>query len=372
MRTRREALLACAGSLAVFLAGCTGDDGNGTGNGSGNGNGNGSVTVTDVETLDIGATTGRPFWVGRDEDALGVIYRYDSDEIAGPDVDALYDSDADVESFVEATEFGTATLFQIGSVGPSTCWETVGVSDLAVEDGTLTGEAKATHTGAEGCGDAITYPWVLARVVFDGTPPEDVELRLTDGWGDAATVSPTSTDGIDPADLDGHVRPGGDPRMLEGSLACDCEGFERHPQFVDKDAVALGENGRDDEDVFALRADDTQYALGETVRVSMTNLTAEEQATGNRHKYNLQLLTEAGWEDVRGSTERERFGYTDEGIVHAPSEGFEWALALTDEGVVPDDHQHGDSLTVCPSLQPGRHRFLYWEPAVAVEFDVEE
>jgi len=328
------------------------------------------VTVTDVETLDVGATTGSPAWAGHDEEAPGVIYRYDSSDITGPDADVLHDSDADVESFVGETAFETSILLQIGSIGPDTCWETVGVSELAVEDSTLTGEAKATHTGAEGCGEAITYPWVFARVVFDGPPPEDVELEITDGWGNVATVSPASIDGIDPAGLDGHVRPDGDPPILEGSLACDREGFERHPQFPEEDAVELGENGRGDDDVFGLRADDTQYALGETVRITMTNLTAEERTTGNRHKYNLQLRTEEGWQDVRGSAEMEFFEYTDEGVIHAPGEGFEWELELTDEGVV-EGHFH-DDLVVCPSLQPGRYRFLYWEPAVAVEFHVQE
>jgi len=63
---------------------------------------------------------------------------------------------------------------------------------------------------------------------------------------------------------------------------------------------------------------------------------------------------------------------TNDPISHAPGEGFEWTFELTDGGVVPDAHQHGDSPTVCPSLQPGRYRFLYWEPGVAVEFDVTE
>jgi len=366
--TRREALLACAGSFGVFLAGCTGDDGGG----NGNGNGDGPVSVTDVETLDLGAGLGRPFWAGRDEDAVGVVYRYDSADIEGADADVLHDSEADAGAFVEATEFGTATLLQVGSVGPDTCYDTVDVSDLAVEDGALVGRAEAAHSGADGCGEAITYPWVLVRVEFDGAPPSDVELTITDGWGDEATIQSASFEGIDPAELDGHVRPDGDPRELSGSLTCDREGFERHPQFVEEDAVALGENGRGEGEMFALRADDTRYAPGETVRISMTNLAVEEHVTGNRHKYNLQILTEGGWQDVRGATERERFGYTDEGIAHAPGEGFEWALELTDGGVVPDDHQHAGSLAVCPSLQPGRYRFLYWEPAVAVEFDVEE
>jgi len=319
----------------------------------------------------LGSGLGAPAWASDDDDTPGVVYRYDSDDLDGPDSDMLHESEADVDSFVAATEFETSILLQVGSVGPDTCWETVGLSGLTMEDGTLVGEAKATESGAAGCGDAITYPWALSRVVFDGTPPGDVELRITDGWGEVGTVTPADRSGPDPAALDGHVRPEGDPHSLAGELDCDRDGFERHPQFVDESAVELGENGRDHGQVFALRVDDTEFALGEMVTVTMTNITAQEQLTGNRHKYNVQLRTEAGWQDIRGSTEMEHFVYTDEGVGHNPGEGFEWMLELTDEGVTAG-HTHTEDLTVCPSLQPGRYRFLYWEPAVAVEFDVVE
>jgi hypothetical protein len=29
-----------------------------------------------------------------------------------------------------------------------------------------------------------------------------------------------------------------------------------------------------------------------------------------------------------------------------------------------------DSLVVCPDLEPGRYRFVFWEPDVAVAFDL--
>jgi predicted nucleic acid-binding Zn-ribbon protein len=374
--TRRDALLAGAGGLSAILAGCVGGDGNsgnGNGNGKGNGNGNGGdpVSVRDVATLDVGSSLAVPYWRRQDEEAVGVVYRYDSSDIQGPDAQALHDSDADVQSFVEATDFETATLLQIGAVGPDTCHNTVDITGFAVEDGTLVGRASTSAPEGQACGSAETHPWVLVRVDFDGTPPENAELTITDGWDDEATVSPTTPAGLDPSELDGHVQPDGDARVLAGSLTCDRERFERHPQHVEEDAVGLGENGRDDRTTFALRADHTEYALGDTVTITMTNVTAEEVITGNRHKYNLQLLTEEGWQDVRGSTEHDHFEYTDEGVSHAPGDGFEWTIELTDEGVI-EGHFHEDHFSVCPSLQPGRYRFLYWEPAVAVEFDVEE
>ena len=44
-----------------------------------------------------------------------------------------------------------------------------------------------------------------------------------------------------------------------------------------------------------------------------------------------------------------------------------------DEGYVSEEGVHTNQAECLWSLlQPGRYRFLYWEPAVAVEFDVEE
>jgi hypothetical protein len=127
----------------------------------------------------------------------------------------------------------------------------------------------------------------------------------------------------------------------------------------------------DDTPTFALRADDTTYQFGDAVTITLTNLLPERNGTGNRHKYNIQVLTEAGWQDVRGSTNRDLFPYTDEGILHDPGEGFEWTFDLTAEGVT-GGHVHEDDLEVCPDLQPGRYRFLFWEPTVAVTVDVTE
>jgi hypothetical protein len=194
--TRRDALLAGAGGLSAILAGCVGGDGN---SGNGNGNGGDPVSVRDVATLDVGSSLAVPYWRRQDEEAVGVVYRYDSSDIQGPDAQALHDSDADVQSFVEATDFETATLLQIGAVGPDTCHNTVDVTGFAVEDGTLVGRASTSAPEGQGCGSAETHPWVLVRVDFDGTPPENAELTITDGWDDEATVSPTTPAGLDPS-----------------------------------------------------------------------------------------------------------------------------------------------------------------------------
>jgi hypothetical protein len=146
--------------------------------------------------------------------------------------------------------------------------------------------------------------------------------------------------------------------------------------------AALGEAYNDEELTFAMRVHTTQTVAsdeeapprvgrGNEVRVTMHNVSTDVQGTGNRHKWNLQVLTMDGWEDVRGTTGDDPIVYTDEAIEHRPGEGFEWSFEMTEEGIVAG-HTHEDILEVCPDLQPGRYRFVYrgiisGEP-LAVEF----
>lgn len=204
------------------------------------------------------------------------------------------------------------------------------------------------------------------RVTFDGAPPERATLTITNGWDESADVTATVSDplGPDPADLPGHVRPEDDPVVRE-PLTCDREGFQRHESWVED--PPWGQTTDDSGDAaFALRIDRLEAAYGESITVTMTNVGDAIQSTGNRNKYALQTYTESGWQDVRGATDGGPFPYTDEAILHHPGEGFEWTLELTEDGLVAD-HVHADRLIVCPDLEPGRYRFVFWEPAVAFD-----
>ena len=60
--------------------------------------------------------------------------------------------------------------------------------------------------------------------------------------------------------------------------------------------------------------DTLTYSHGETLNVSLTNVADQPVETGNSARYNLQVKTEAGWEDVRVTT-GDGFGYADESVV---------------------------------------------------------
>lgn len=166
--------------------------------------------------------------------------------------------------------------------------------------------------------------------------------------------------------VSGSVRPDEGPETAPSELICDDEGFERHPAGYEEEGIHWG-----DIDAFALRVDDLEFEYGDTAHITLTNTSLSEEGTGNRLKYNLEVYPEGGWQDVR-----ERYGHTDELVTHSPREGFEWGIELTEEGIREEMPElEDDELTVCPDLESGRYRFVFFGvggtgEAVAVAFDM--
>lgn len=388
--TRRAVLLAGGATLASALAGCLATDGgtndpgtttDGGDSGTTTGGDDPVSTTTDgsveYEVLQLGGSLTDADWNGAVTEVAGDLVLLDSPAAAQSALDLARlpdDRRETVESFVSETDFGTSVLLHVASVGPNTCYSEVQVGELDVDDSRLVGTAQPVDTSGpdQACGEAITYPAALVRVTVDGPVPTEATLTITNGWGTVADVTATTTDSssTDPDDLPGYVRPDGDPAVVPAAPTCDDDSFERHPAGFDEDALAWGETtGDDGKPVFALRVDDISFARGDEVQVSLTNVTGESQYTGNRHKYNLQVYTESGWQDVRGYPADAPVGYTDEAVGHRPGDGFDWRFTLDPEGVVADQ---ADRLSVCPGLPAGRYRFVFWEPAVAVAFDLVE
>lgn len=378
---RRRVLRAVGLGLGGSLAGCLSGDPGGTATGTERPSATDSATQSPTETppsdadvtfevLQLGTGLERPAWRA-DGEGGGHAELYASAAAARGrlGLEALApDRREAAESFVGSTDFGAERLLFVASVGPDTCYSRVEVASLRVVDATLAGGARAVDTSeaGEGCGDAITYPAALVRVRFEGDPRDQARIRITDGWDEQREVVAAAIE-RDPGALSGHVRPADDPATVPAALDCGESGFRRHDEgFSAEPPWGLTADGWG---AFALRVDALEVARRETVTVSMTNVGAGEGATGNRHKYNLQVRTEAGWEDVRGTTDGDPVAYTDEAIIHEPGEGFEWSLEMTPEGVI-DGHPRQDRLSVCPGLPAGRYRFAFWEPSVAVAFDL--
>lgn len=380
---RRRTLRVLGLGLGAAVGGCLSDEPANPGTGGDTPTGSdprsGSDTpppMTDggieYEVRSFGGSLGEPTWRD-DERRSGHVELYASAAAARAalDLEALpEDRREDVEAFVEGTDFSKERLVYVASVGPNTCHDRVEVGHLTVEGDTLVGAASAVDTSGpdEACGDAIAFPAALVRIRFGNRPRNVVRLTVTDGWGESAEVIAAAYS-IAPGTLPGHVRPADEPATVPDELACDDEDFRRHGEGF-SEPVRWGESGNH-WGAFALRVDRLAVDRGEAVTVTLTNVGPEGGHTGNRNKYNLQVLTKAGWQDVRGAPEDVHLGYTDEAVGHETGDGFEWTFELTPEGVLAG-HDHEDHLSVCPGLPAGRYRFVFWEPTLAVAFDLRD
>jgi len=382
--TRRETLYGVAAGAAA-LAGCTEagapGDGNGTDGGGGDGNGgDGSDGAVTTAVQQVGAALSGPAWSRDDRRGFCALLTE-----AGDASWLLGDAPEPVRAFVEETEFAESVLCYVESVGPDTCHDEIAFDGVGVEDGTLV--ADATVRGAESddaaCGEAITHSAALLRVTSDPLP-DAARLSVTDGWGETGTVR--DGDGIrDPEGLAGEVRPDHEPANVPAVFTCDADGFERHPQAYDGE-VNWGGGGGAGSDAggdgpLALRvvipgdgapgSDPLAIGRGTRFRIELTNVSGRAAYVGNQGKYNLEIRTEGGWTELRGTEGDATFGYTDEALGVEPGETLTWEFEMTESGLV-EGGPHADALRVCPDLVPGRYRFVFFGAAdLAVAFDYE-
>ncbi|MFD1569490.1 hypothetical protein [Halorubrum laminariae] len=415
--TRRLAIRSVVAGSVGALAGCTGgdgsdgpgSDGDGTDGGDGDDGTDGDADApTERTVLQVESPLSGPAWDRRSR--RGFCTRIAAEEDA---TWLLDDASEETRTFVSETDFERAVVVYVESVGPTTCHSALSFEDITIEDGTLTASVRVEDTAAvdEGCGQAITYPAAMVRIESDPRPVS-VRLQVTDGWGETGTVCDDGV--VDPDVLPGVVRPDGEPTAIPASFDCETEGFERHPQVYEgavnwgggggvggdgddgSDADDAGSDDDDDAGPLALRIvspDDERsdsagdemededgtggdtapvagpLARGDPFRIELTNVSDRPAHIGNQGKYNLELRTEAGWTEIRGTDGEGPFGYTDEAIGVDPGESLTWEFEMTESGLI-EGGPHADVLRVCPDLAAGRYRFVFWGgDDLAVAFD---
>ncbi|MFC7215622.1 hypothetical protein ACFQO4_16220 [Saliphagus sp. GCM10025334] len=338
------------------------DSTNGTDDSKNNDGTGSSPEITGVETVALEPRTDEPPWAA---DGIGTVAL-----ITGPDVLERLDAVATnrtaetVDPFLEETDFETEVLVLVESGGPTICHDSIEVDDVNfdAQESAITATATVVDSSDGGCGEALAYPSSLTRISFDGDGVwlHNAVVTLTDGWGNTETVEAARERVIDPSGLEGGVEPDGDPATIPEALECSNDDFQR---LSSAQSVRWG-----DADAFAMRVDPLEIAHGESVSITMANLTSVEQGTGNDRKFSLEVRTESGWQEVRGHRSEHGIGYTDEGIIHRPGEGFDWEIELSEAAV----QELYSGLEVCPGLPAGRYRFVYRPLDLAVAFDVLE
>lgn len=105
---------------------------------------------------------------------------------------------------------------------------------------------------------------------------------------------------------------------------------------------------------FDLTTDQHTIALGDTLTVSLRNVTGKTQTTGNRRKYDVQYRDSNGWRTIFGV--EHNAAWTDIGVVHEPNHGFTWQFPFSRDGLSSLAGHYG----VCAPITPGTYRFVYW------------
>lgn len=160
-----------------------------------------------------------------------------------------------------------------------------------------------------------------------------------------------------------HVRPVSSAPAIPQRLNCNEEGTQRYTQGFEEPTVALGNSAH-----WELRVDKTTLERGETLRVRLMNVTDEPRRRRANSLYNIQLKTHEGWKDVRVFESIDQRGPPTGALCSTDAGGYhEWAITMDEDGIGGD---------VCPPLQAGRYRFVYFGfegedevAALGVEYD---
>ncbi|MDB2280228.1 hypothetical protein PM034_17485, partial [Halorubrum ezzemoulense] len=159
----------------------------------------------------------------------------------------------------------------------------------------------------------------------------------------------------------GEVRPEHDPANVPPAFECDADGFARHPQVYDGE-VNWGGGGGAGSDAGgdgprALRggipgddapgSDPLAIGRGTQFRIELTNVSGEPASVGSQAKYNLEVRTESGWTELRGTDGDPTVGYNDLAIGVPPGGTLEWEFEMTETGLV-EDGPRADAFRVCP------------------------
>lgn len=168
----------------------------------------------------------------------------------------------------------------------------------------------------------------------------------------------------------------GEPTATPAPLTCEAEGRQRVQQAFDESGLRYG-TARSTAGLPAFRmyGDKQEISRGETVTITLQNVSMLPKQRGAKSRNHLQVLTTSGWQDVRvwtaGSIPPHPRPRTS-----TPGDTVRWSITMT-EAAVPDAFVFVTELGVCPRLPAGRYRFVFsglhrGDEAVGVQFDFRE
>lgn len=144
-----------------------------------------------------------------------------------------------------------------------------------------------------------------------------------------------------------YVQPASWTAATPEKLECENDDATRVGQGFDESELVWG-----NAEAWEMHISETAVSHGDTLQIQLKNITEDTRSRGAHSRYNIQVETESGWQDVRTYESEEEWGPRPAVVRNQePGEVYEWELTLNEEDLAGD---------VCPSLQDGRYRFVYY------------
>lgn len=144
-----------------------------------------------------------------------------------------------------------------------------------------------------------------------------------------------------------YVQPASWTAATPENLDCENDDATRVHQGFDESDFVWG-----NAEAWEMRISETAVNHGDTIHIKLKNVTDETRSRYAGSMYHIQVETESGWQEVRTYESRKEWR-AHPAVVrgHGPGESSTWELTMNEEDFAGD---------VCPPLQDGRYRFVYY------------
>lgn len=110
---------------------------------------------------------------------------------------------------------------------------------------------------------------------------------------------------------------------------------------------------------FDLTVSPETVAVGDTLTVTLRNVTDNRQESGLKEKYDIQYRGTNGWHTVFGTRDKTFDPPPEIAVTHEPGQGFTWQFPVTKDGL-SNITEKPDIYEVCSPIVPRTYRFVYW------------
>lgn len=235
----------------------------------------------------------------------------------------------------------------------------LGLSGFAgcIENASNTSEAFRRRNGTKTPDSKATPREEQTETTTEDTPMDE---------RDTETPEPKSDSSNQKSEKEWFIQPDSSPDTIPTELNCENSGVERFDQQFSESNLIMGGSS----DIpWELRVNTLALDYGEKIRLRLRYTGEKEAERGTDEKHNIQIQTDAGWQELRVKEGSGAEAWTNEAVIVKPGDTHIWEFQYTEDGIPRASHP---DVRICPELQNGRYRFVFWgiDDPIGVSFDL--